>query len=41
MDVTHISHIIQATKFEVNPTELRPDVDWPTIYESLKQVFGH
>jgi hypothetical protein len=39
MDVTHISHIIHATNFEVNPTELRPDVDWPTIYESLKQVF--
>lgn len=39
MDVKYIPSIIQATKFEVNPTELRPDVDWPTIYESLKQVF--
>ena len=41
MDVKYIPFIIQATKFEVNPTELRPDVDWPTIYESLKQVFGN
>lgn len=39
MDVKYIPSIIQATKFEVNPTELRPDVDWPIIYESLKQVF--
>lgn len=39
MDVKYIPSIIQATKFEINPTELRPDVDWPTIYESLKQVF--
>ena len=39
MDVKYIPSIIQATNFEVNPTELRPDVDWPTIYESLKQVF--
>jgi hypothetical protein len=39
MDVKYIPSIIQATKFEVNPIELRPDVDWPTIYESLKQVF--
>ena len=30
---------LNGTNFEVNPTELRPDVDWPTIYESLKQVF--
>lgn len=39
MDVKYIPSIIQATKFEVNPIELRPDVDWSTIYESLKQVF--
>ncbi|HHF3606715.1 helix-turn-helix domain-containing protein [Haemophilus influenzae] len=39
MDVKYIPSIIHATNFEVNPTELRPDVDWPTIYESLKQVF--
>lgn len=39
MDVKYIPSIIQATKFEISPIELRPDVDWPTIYESLKQVF--
>ena len=41
MDVKYIPSIIKATEYEVNPTELRPDVDWPTIYESLKQVFGN
>lgn len=40
MDVKYISRIINATNYQVNPTELRADVDWPTIYESLKRVFG-
>lgn len=39
MDVKYIPPILQATNFEVNPTELRPDVDWTTIYKSLKQIF--
>lgn len=40
MDVGYIPPILIATDFNVNPTELRADVDWPTIYESLKRVFG-
>lgn len=39
MDVKYIPSIIQATEYEVNPIELRPDLDWSIIYESLKQVF--
>nr|DAX38168.1 MAG TPA: Putative antitoxin of bacterial toxin-antitoxin system, YdaS/YdaT [Caudoviricetes sp.] len=39
MDVKYIPAIIQATEYEVNPIELRPDLDWSIIYESLKQVF--
>ncbi|MBF0752133.1 MULTISPECIES: helix-turn-helix domain-containing protein [unclassified Pasteurella] len=39
MDVKYIPPILQATNFEVNPTELRPDVDWAVIYEGLKKVF--
>lgn len=40
MDVGYIPPILIATDFKVNPTELRADVDWATIYESLKRVFG-
>lgn len=40
MDVGYIPPILIATDFKVNPTELRTDVDWSTIYESLKRVFG-
>ena len=39
MDVKYIPAIIQAAEYEVNPIELRPDLDWSIIYESLKQVF--
>ncbi|BBF05477.1 TPA: YdaS family helix-turn-helix protein [Haemophilus influenzae] len=39
MDVKYIPSIIKATEYEVNPIELRPDLDWSIIYESLKQVF--
>ncbi|WP_306291839.1 YdaS family helix-turn-helix protein [Rodentibacter pneumotropicus] len=39
MDVKYIPPILQATNFEVNPTELRPDVDWQTIYDGLRKVF--
>ena len=35
MDVRHIPHIIRATGGAVRPEELRPDVDWVTIKESL------
>lgn len=39
MDVKYIAPIIAATEFQVTPDELRPDVDWLTIYQSLKQVY--
>ena len=39
MDVKYIPSIIKATEYEVNPIELRPDLDGSIIYESLKQVF--
>lgn len=39
MDVKYIPSIIKATEYEVNPIELRPDLNWSIIYESLKQVF--
>nr|DAR90749.1 MAG TPA: Putative antitoxin of bacterial toxin-antitoxin system, YdaS/YdaT [Caudoviricetes sp.] len=35
MDVRHIPAIIKATNGEVKPQELRPDVDWETIRQSL------
>lgn len=35
MDVAYIPAIIKATKGEVKPQELRPDVDWETIKQSL------
>ena len=41
MDVKYIPSIIKATEYEVNPIELRPDLNWSIIYESLKQVFGN
>lgn len=39
MDVRYIPKIIEATGFQVDPTELRADVDWETIYKSLKNVY--
>lgn len=35
MDVKYIPAIIKATNGEVKPQELRPDVDWETIKQSL------
>lgn len=35
MDVAHVSSIVKATNGEVKPQELRPDVDWETIKQSL------
>ena len=37
MDVKHIPEIIKATKGDVRAEDLRPDVDWETIYNSLKK----
>lgn len=35
MDVKYIPAIIKATNGEIKPQELRPDVDWETIKQSL------
>ena len=37
MEVKYIPAIIKATKGEVRAEDLRPDVDWETIYNSLKK----
>lgn len=35
MDVAHVSSIVKATNGAVKPEDLRPDVDWETIKQSL------
>lgn len=35
MDVAHVSSIVKATNGAVKPEDLRPDVDWKTIKQSL------